>query len=136
MNPKEGLLSALSVVVVVLAAFLARPMLSMILHTNVPMAVVSSWSMEPVLHVGDMIVVVGAHEINEGKIILFKSPVHGRLVVHRVVGVSEEGYVTKGDANAVPDYVPVPPRNVHGEVLLVVPYLGVLRLVVGKLLGL
>lgn len=136
MNLKEGLLSAVSVVVIVLAAFFARPMLSIVLRTDVPMAVVSSWSMEPVLHVGDMIIVIGTHKVSEGKIILFESPIHGRLVVHRVVGIAEKGYITKGDANAVPDHAPVPPKNVHGEVLLVVPYLGALRLIIGKVVGL
>jgi len=132
---RDFVTTALITVILIVLVVGTRSVLSTLLKAEVPMAVVSSWSMEPVLHVGDILVVAGEKSPKIGDVILFKSPQHGRLVVHRVVNVAPEGYITKGDANPVPDFKPVPRRNVVGRVIIVIPYLGALRLVIGKILG-
>lgn len=100
------------------------------LGTDTPLAVVSSWSMDPILHVGDIIVVYGRDKIKEGDIVVYVSA-SGALIVHRVIAIEENAfglvYVTKGDANPTPD-TPVSPSKVKGKVILVIPYLGSIKL--------
>lgn len=73
-----------------------------------PFMVVISDSMEPVLHVGDMIYVKGvaASEIKVGDVITFKPPaayIQDSIITHRVVGVqydsNEISFRTQGDNN-------------------------------------
>lgn len=91
-----------------------------------PILVVKSGSMEPVLQVGDIIIItpVDPNEIYaspwDGDIIVFFRPGHkGRgdaIIVHRAIERVEGGFVTKGDANAVADYFsPVPPDHIIGR---------------------
>jgi len=110
-----------------------------LLNTDTPLAVVTSWSMEPTLHVGDLIVVSGREPLRIGDVIVYAKP-NGELIVHRLVAV-EEGlqgtlFITKGDANPNVDDPPVDPGRVKGKVILVIPYLGTLRLFVERLIRL
>lgn len=105
------------------------------LGTDVPLAVVSSWSMEPTLHVGDLIVVRAKGDYGVGDIIVYVGMGAGRLIVHRIVRVEDGRYVTKGDANRVPDALPVSKSQVKGKVLFVIPYLGNIKLLFEKLIG-
>jgi signal peptidase len=120
---------------VVVALIFGAPRL---LNTDTPLAVVTSWSMEPTLHVGDLIVVSGREPLRIGDVIVYAKP-NGELIVHRLVAV-EEGlrgtlFITKGDANPGVD-APVDPGRVKGKVILVIPYLGTLRLFVERLIRL
>ena len=132
---RDTLITAIAVVVLIVLAVSLRSLLSFILDTPVPMAVVSSWSMEPVLHVGDLVVTTGGGSIELGEVILYRSSTHGRLIVHRVVKISGDRYTTKGDANPVADFRPVPRKNVLGKVVLVIPYVGSIRLIAEKIVG-
>lgn len=83
-----------------------------------PLLVVKSGSMEPVLHVGDVIVIEPARpeNIRVGDVIVFWNPWYGNLVVHRVIRVAEEGVYTRGDANAgIDPWSPVPYENIVGK---------------------
>jgi signal peptidase I len=64
---------------------------------------------------------------------------NGELIVHRLIAVEETAwkvvYITKGDANPYPDE-PVDPVRVKGKVVFVIPYLGVVRLFVERLIHL
>ena len=64
--------------------------------------VVLSGSMEPEIPTGSVVVVDGRKkEWNPGDVITYR---RGNMVVtHRIVEKSEEGYCTKGDANAEED---------------------------------
>ncbi|MBT3284922.1 signal peptidase I [Candidatus Bathyarchaeota archaeon] len=73
-----------------------------------PFMVVTSDSMFPVLHVGDMIYVKGvaASDIKIGDVITFKPPtayISGTLITHRVVKINydsnEVNFRTQGDNN-------------------------------------
>lgn len=125
---REAAETAVLMVVVLIAALVVAPR---VLSTDVPLAVVASYSMEPSLRLGDLILVNGAAEPRLGDVIVYVSP-RGSLIVHRVVEVREtlQGirYITKGDANLAPDADPVPAERVKGRVDLVVPYVGVARL--------
>ncbi|MCR5123412.1 MAG: signal peptidase I [Ruminococcus sp.] len=77
-------------------------------------------SMEPTLHVGDFIFVekTDPAALREGDIIAFWSEqqdIYGMLVTHRIVKVTENGFVTRGDANPVDDSVEVAPGRILGR---------------------
>ncbi|MFB6073159.1 MAG: signal peptidase I [Halobacterium sp.] len=69
---------------------------------------VETGSMEPTLEPGDGFVAVPTAidgEIEEGDVIVFRAEEvgGGGLTTHRVVDVTERGYITRGDANPFPD---------------------------------
>lgn len=84
--------------------------------------VVSSGSMEPALSVDDFIINHTQDHYEEGDIITFQTG--NSLTTHRIVEVSEEGYVTQGDANNAVDLDVVPPSAVVGRVVVSVPLIG------------
>ena len=96
----------------------------------------TSDSMAPAIETGDGYVVVRPDEVDVGDVVVFSSPERGSYVTHRVVGETDDGFLTKGDANPATDQEtgmdPVPRSAVVGEVatlggsVLVVPGLGTL----------
>jgi len=94
----------------------------------------TSDSMEPAVGQGDGYLLVSTGEYEPGDVVTFRSAERGEFVTHRVVGVTDDGYVTKGDANPSTDQAgglpPVTDDQVLGEVpqvagtLVVVPNLG------------
>jgi signal peptidase len=105
-----------------------------------PIAVVSSYSMEPTMRVGDFIVLAGAscQSVNVGDVVVYvaRNPTwHGSWIIHRVH--QKEGnceLITWGDNNPMPDQaksVGEPPvsDNLVGKVLFTVPYVGVFPLI-------
>ena len=76
--------------------------------------VVLSGSMEPKLPVGSL--VVADTERTNVKI--------GEIVTHRVTGLKEHGYQTKGDANQEADYDLLQQEQIVGTVVFCIPYLG------------
>ncbi|MGB9709852.1 MAG: signal peptidase I [Infirmifilum sp.] len=107
--------------------------LGYLLHTQVPLAVVSSWSMEPTLHVGDIVVVYGASQYSIGDIVVYESP--SGLIVHRIVGVNGDKFITKGDANPYPDSIHPDKFTIKGRVIFVIPYIGNLKLIFERLIS-
>ena len=89
---------------------------------------VSSGSMLPRLHVGDVAVSrpVGSAPPHLDSVLLFDDPDHpGRLRLHRFVRIDDHGLlVTRGDANAADDSTPVALTAVHGIGTLRVPWVG------------
>ena len=86
-------------------------------------AFVLTGSMEPAVHVGDWVFFKSQADYERGQIVLYQDG--GRLVTHRVIDVSENQLVTKGDANNTPDQ-PIPRERVLGRMVLCVPQLGTL----------
>lgn len=93
---------------------------------------VQSGSMSPTFAVGALLVIdqVDPADVEPGMAITFEDPAaEGRLVTHRVVSRApgpELAFITKGDANATADALPVPARLVRGRVLWSVSQLGTL----------
>lgn len=91
---------------------------------------VLSGSMSPTFPVGSLLVTgqLDATAVAVGMPIVFEDPREpGRLVTHRVVAVAagtELAFITRGDANAANDPIPVPARLVRGRVLWHVTLLG------------
>jgi signal peptidase len=91
----------LIVVVLVLIAgqFLGQPILLSFVETG---------SMEPTIDTGDGFVAIPtelAGEIGEGDVVVFEAEEiqGGGLTTHRIVGETEQGYITRGDANPFTD---------------------------------
>lgn len=100
----------------------------------------SSGSMAPTIAEGDLYVVVGSDDVAVGDIIAFRSARYDQYVTHRVVGETDAGLITKGDANPTTDqaggHPPVKADDVIGEVVevggtpLVIPGVGTILTVV------
>lgn len=86
---------------------------------------VTSGSMEPEIKEGDMVYIRKCKEedIVVGDIIAFETG-NDQLVLHRVIELTAEGMVTKGDANDHDDFMPVKAQNVKGKLVLVLPEMG------------
>jgi len=123
----------LSIVVVVVIFLLAVTMLG----TWAPWAVVSSFSMEPLLKLGDIVVLQGVNAGEDllGEIVVYRSSRGAGEIIHRVVGRTEAGFITKGDANPGPDQAflgegPVTYERIVGKALVSLPYLGIITLII------
>ncbi|WP_082682130.1 signal peptidase I [Haloferax profundi] len=115
------------VVTAVLMTVIAAPQLVGADHTYT----VVSGSMEPTIHVGDIVFVTDtpASTIEKGDIITFDRDRSDDIrTTHRVVDVVERDdglfFRTKGDANEDPDTALVPASALVGVVSVSVPYVG------------
>ena len=114
--------------------------LSKVLHTQYPMAAITSGSMWPVLKTGDLILMKGAHagEVSVGQIIVFKNT--NGFTIHRLIRKEGERYITKGDANNVEDR-PIQASDIVGRAVYMgekpfrVPKLGFMAKYVSSKLG-
>jgi signal peptidase I len=105
-----------------------------VLGTPQPLLAIATGSMAPTLERGTLVVIehVAPSVITVGSIIAFSVGCLPSPTVHRVIKIVSSGpnwiYQTKGDANAVQDPCTVPYSDVHGAVILTVPYVGYLIL--------
>jgi signal peptidase len=86
-------------------------------------------SMEPAIPVGSIVVIKPADpdSLKVGDIICFKVETeYPKTVTHRIIGITSQGFITKGDANEDPDQWIVKKENVIGKVIAVIPLLGYL----------
>ncbi len=139
----RGLLGWAVYLAFVVAAVVFTPrIMSSLLSTDYPMAAVTSSSMWPALHKGDMVILKGVEspaDLQVGDIIGFKQA-DGGFAIHRIVQLHGDKITTKGDANKDPDPV-VDFSSVVGRVphvagkLVKVRYLGYLGILVGGGIG-
>lgn len=88
--------------------------------------IVQSGSMEPVIHTGSVVYITEMdEEPQEGDIVAYLAG-DGLAVVHRVIGRSDTGYITKGDANSTPDMIETAPSQIIGQYAMSIPYAGYL----------
>lgn len=88
-------------------------------------AIVVSGSMQPVIQVGDLLIIKEQREYRVDDIITYRS--NNSLITHRVIGIDGSKILTKGDSNNVADE-PIQASIVEGRVVLRVPRLGKLIL--------
>jgi signal peptidase len=81
--------------------------------------------MEPSLRVGDVVLSDTSGGVDVGAIIVYESTAGSRI--HRVVEVTDGGFRTKGDANPSVDSAVVPPADVRGTGVMLVPFVGLPR---------
>jgi len=84
-------------------------------------AVVISGSMEPEINVDDMVLIRKARSYGAGDTVTYLG--NRTPVTHRVVEVTENGYITQGDANNAADGE-IPRERVVGKVFAVWPGMG------------
>lgn len=88
--------------------------------------VVLSGSMEPTIEVGSLCFVDSDYnykKVKEKDIIAFRLD-NNTLVTHRVNSITDEGIVTKGDANKMVDGVVITKSNYVGKNIFWIPKLG------------
>ena len=84
-------------------------------------AVVLSGSMEPTIMTGELIIVKAEDSYAEGDVVVYQSG--NMMVVHRIVSISDEAVVTRGDANNVDDGA-ILPTQIKGRVIAHIPKVG------------
>ena len=138
MSPRRLLTIGVEAAVVVVVASL---LLGQVLGTPVLLGYVETGSMEPQLEPGDGFVAIPAAvagDVEEGDVIVFRAEElqGGGLTTHRVVGETDRGYITQGDANPFTDQDGDEPPVKEGQIvatalqiggsLVVIPNLGTL----------
>lgn len=86
-------------------------------------AVVLSGSMEPTLHVNDVIFVRPAEHYQQDDIVVYQS--QGMLVVHRIKSIDGDTVITRGDNNNTDDD-PIALSAILGKVGFSIPFVGLL----------
>lgn len=90
--------------------------------------VVESGSMEPRIHVGDVVLASPSQDPQQllGRVTVFTDPAKPESTkTHRVIQIAADGtLITKGDANPTPDSVHVPMSDVRGLGRLLVRFVG------------
>jgi signal peptidase len=127
------------ITIIILLAFII-----LIFYRPVPLAgdthyfIVLTGSMEPTLPVGSVIAIkiIDPNTLQIGDIICFQTSPHEPWATHRIINITDEGFITKGDANEEPDREIVKKENVIGKVALTIPYIGYLSYFVHTPLGL
>ncbi len=76
---------------------------------------------------GDVVVVVGKDDYEVGDVIIYNVPVQETPIVHRIIGKNGTDYRTKGDRNPVEDPWTAEADEIEGEVVLVLPYIGFIK---------
>jgi signal peptidase len=84
-------------------------------------------SMQPAIPVGSVVVIkpVDPETLKIGDIICFQLS-QPTSITHRIINITDEGFITKGDANEDPDQWIVKKENVIGKAILTVPFIGYL----------
>ncbi|TMU84099.1 signal peptidase I [Bacillus sp. BHET2] len=100
-----------------------------------PLTVLTN-SMEPKISAGDMIFVKekDATDVKKNEIITFQTA-DQKVVTHRVVDTTPEGFLTKGDNNNVEDSWKVKPDHLIGEVAVILPNAGFVAKFISSKLG-
>ena len=132
---KRALIGFIKVVLyiafVVAAVYYTPKILSKELHTQYPLATITSGSMWPVLKVNDLILMKGmtGDQAEVGQIIIYQNS--KGFTIHRFIRKQDGMLVTQGDANDVEDS-PIMPSQVIGRIVYIghspfrIPYLGVI----------
>jgi len=100
------------------------------IDNNYSLKMVLSGSMGPAIKTGSIVAVKPAHSASSGQadykigdVITFKKGQgEENILTHRIIGQTEQGFITQGDANNVADASPVKEEAILGKVVFAVPY--------------
>ena len=128
--PSESFVAGWRVAVNAIATFLVVFGAGLLLTATAPRlfgydsVVVSSGSMSPRIRTGDVVITSDVTDIDlgPGRVIDFER--NGSTVLHRIVEVTDDGFVTSGDANPARDSGVVTADDVRGVGIVRVPGLG------------
>jgi len=117
------------VVIIICAVLIAFTLLP--IKNNFKILSVTGGSMEPALHVGELIVVKPASEYRSGDIISFKradTDNQGSTNTHRITEKIDTGngyvYQTKGDANDTVDQATIGNKEIIGKLIFGIGFVG------------
>ena len=105
------------------------------LISGLRLCVVESGSMEPNIPTGSLCIVntrAAYDDLELGDVVVYVRQSDGKRIIHRVVEITEEGIVTKGDANRSTDGLSVTAENLYAKNLFHIPYLGRISMAVRK----
>lgn len=101
--------------------FLIVLLLILFINTHFPKYYIQTGSMEPTLQVGAVVLIDPDKDPNISDIAAYESG--GNIVVHRVVAETDEGYIFKGDANAIKDASVITEDQIRGTVILKINFI-------------
>ena len=83
---------------------------------------------------GDALILAGANNVVIGDVVLYINPDLKYPIIHRVVNITDEGYVIKGDRNSAQDPWVIKPEWLQGKAVFMVPFLGWIRVLPTELI--
>ncbi|WP_048151207.1 signal peptidase I [Palaeococcus ferrophilus] len=136
-------------VVALVVVFAFHTGLKFALHTDSPLVIVVSGSMEPVFYRGDVVLLKGVkpEEVEIGDVVVYNRPYTKYPIIHRVRGIEEYNgercFVIQGDNNFIHDFYPtpageidcVPASAVEAKALMVFPKIGYIPMEIKEKLG-
>lgn len=115
------------------------------LNTDVPVAYISSSSMQPTYYVGDLVIIKGVpgEKIKVGDVIVFQPIGYSELILHRVVAKKYENgkyyFLTKGDNpytnTRIDHWGWVSEDRVHGVLIYRIPLIGFFFMFMSTIIG-
>ncbi len=84
-------------------------------------SLVASGSMEPTLSTGDMVICRAQESYALDDVIAYYDEEEEVFILHRIIGSGEDGWITQGDFNPVPDPLPVKKEQIQGKVVYTLP---------------
>ena len=90
---------------------------------------IETGSMADTIQINDVILVKITKEVEQNDIITFEY--NEDIITHRIINKTEEGLITKGDANNSTDK-PITIDNVIGKVIKIIPRLGIWKKVLSE----
>ena len=85
-------------------------------QSNIKLYQIQSGSMLPELQIGEIIILLEQENYKIKDIITYKVE-NSYFITHRIVQITEEGYITKGDANNTEDETVVKQEQIQGKVI-------------------
>lgn len=113
--------SVFIVIGVLIAVFLVAQI------TGLRLCAVQSSSMEPNIPTYSICLVtthIQYDEVEIGDVVVYTRVDDNNKIIHRVIEITDEGLITKGDANQSDDGISVTEDNLYALSLLHIPYLG------------
>lgn len=109
------ILFIISIIFILLNCYLKKEKFS--LKTNFPLSIfqIQSGSMFPEIEIGEIVILWKSNNYKKNNIITYK--INSYFITHRILKVTEEGYVTKGDSNNAEDELIVKKEQIQGKVI-------------------
>jgi len=73
---------------------------------------------------GDALIIASPENAGVGDVVVYVNPHVGYAIIHRVINMTADGYITKGDRNPAPDPWVVRRAWVKGKAVFLIPLLG------------
>ena len=89
--------------------------------------------MEPAIYKNNFILIKGSNSYKKGDIVTYISE-SGSLITHRIIALTDTGYITQGDANNTADRE-IKDQRFLGKVIFIHPTIGIILRVFSSPIG-